>query len=142
MDFSARAFSSAGRPGRAIQLPRRARRKTLMMCAMAVRQIKPGSYEAFRKAWMHDPWLPRYDRALVLRNPDDDDHVMTIAFFDGTAEEYEAARDEPATMRAEEQRLHRIAEVEERVVLSGVYKLVEEVLPPGDGASEPWIAAS
>jgi hypothetical protein len=113
-----------------------------MMCAMAVRQIKPGSYEAFRKAWMHDPWLPRYDRALVLRNPDDDDHVMTIAFFDGTADEYEAARDEPATMRAEEQRLHRIAEVEERVVLSGVYELVEEVLPPGEGASEPWIAAS
>jgi hypothetical protein len=109
---------------------------------MAVRQIKPGSYEAFRKAWMHDPWLPRYDRALVLRNQDDEDHVMTIAFFDGTPEEYESARDDPETMSAEERRLHRIADVEERVLLSGVYELVEEVLPPEAGESERWIAAS
>ncbi len=36
-----------------------------------------------------------------------------------------------ATMRAEEARLHRIAEFEERVLLSGVFELVEEVLPPG-----------
>jgi hypothetical protein len=41
-----------------------------MMCAMAVRRIKPGSYEEFRKAWQHDPWLPRYERALVFRNED------------------------------------------------------------------------
>jgi hypothetical protein len=53
-----------------------------------------------------------------------------MAFFDGTADEYEAARDDPATMRAEEARLHRIAEYEERVLLSGVFELVEEVLPP------------
>jgi hypothetical protein len=113
-----------------------------MMCAVAVRQIKPGSYEAFRKAWMHDPWLPRYDRALILRNEDSDDQVLTMAFFSGTSEEYEGARDDPETMAAEERRLHRIAEVEERVLLSAVYELVEEVLPPGAGEAGRWIAAS
>ena len=55
---------------------------------------------------------------------------MTMAFFDGTPEEYEAARDEPETMAAEERRLRRISDVEERVLLSAVFELVEEVLPP------------
>ena len=106
-----------------------------MMCAVAVREIKPGSYDVFRRAWQHDPWLPRYERALVLRHEDSDDQVLTIAFFDGTPAEYEAARDDPETMAAEERRLHRIADVEERVLVSGVYELVEEVLPPRRPAS-------
>ena len=103
-----------------------------MMCAVAVRRIRQGSYEEFRKAWQHDPWLPRYERALVMRNEDSEDQVLTMAFFDGTPEEYEAARDEPEAMAAEAARLGRIAEYEERVLLSGVYELVEEVLPPED----------
>ena len=104
-----------------------------MMCAVAVRQIKAGSYDRFRKAWQHDPWLPRYQKALVLRNEDSPDQVLTIAFFDGTQDEYDAARDDPEAMEAEERRLHRIADSEERVLLSAVYEVVEEVLPP-DGA--------
>ena len=101
-----------------------------MMCAVAVRQIKPDSYDEFRKAWQHDPWLPRYEKALVLRREGKEDEVMTMAFFDGTSEEYEAARDDPGTMAAEERRLRRISEVEERVLLSAVFELVEEVHPP------------
>ena len=101
-----------------------------MMCAVAVRQITPDSYDEFRTAWQHDPWLPRYAKALVLRNQDSPDQVLTMAFFDGTQEEYEAARDDPETMAAEERRLRRIAAFEERVLLSGVFEMVEEVLPP------------
>ena len=101
-----------------------------MMCAVAVRQITPGAYDRFRKAWQHDPWLPRYEKALVLRNEDSPDQVLTMAFFDGTQDEYDAARDDPETMAAEERRLRRISECEERVLLSGVYEVVEEVLPP------------
>ncbi len=33
-----------------------------MMCLVTVRQIKPGSYEDFRKAWQPDPWLPPLQR--------------------------------------------------------------------------------
>src|SRR3954454_20790513 len=102
-----------------------------MMCAFAVRQIRPGSYDGFRKAWQHDPWLPRYERALVLRNDDSPNRVLTIAFFDGPPEKSGAPRDEPESMRAEAPRLQRISEFEEEVLLSGVYELVEEVLPPG-----------
>ena len=56
-----------------------------MMCAIAVRRIKPDSYDEFRKAWQHDPWLPRYEKALVLRREGKEDEVMTMAFFDGSA---------------------------------------------------------
>jgi transcription termination factor NusB len=103
-----------------------------MMCAVAVRQIKPDSYDEFRKAWQHDPWLPRYEKALVLRREGKEDEVMTMAFFDGTREEYEAARDDPEAMAAEERRLRRISQVEESVLLSAVFELVEEVLPPAE----------
>ena len=105
-----------------------------MMCAVAVRQIKPESYDAFRAAWQHDPWLPKYARAYVMRREGKEDEVLTMAIFDGSREEYEAARDDPDTMRAEERRLSRIAEVEEKVLLSAVFELVEEVLPPEAGA--------
>jgi hypothetical protein len=101
-----------------------------MMCAVAVRQIMPGSFAQFRNAWQHDPWLPRYQKAMVLRNEDSPDQVLTIAFFDGSSEEYEAARDDPQTMAAEARRLERIAKWEERVLISAVYEVVEEVLPP------------
>ena len=101
-----------------------------MMCAVAVRRIKEGSYEDFRKAWYHDPWLPKYAKCFVMRNQDSPDQVMTMALYDGTVDEYEAARDEPETMRAEAARLQRISEYEERVLLSAIYELVEEVLPP------------
>ena len=107
-----------------------------MMCAVAVRQIKPGGFEEFRTAWQHDPWLPRYERALVMRRDDAPDQVLTIAFFAGTPDEYDAARDDPETMAAEERRLHRIAGVEEQVVLSAVFELVEEVLPPAEPAMD------
>jgi hypothetical protein len=35
-------------------------------------------------------------------------------------------------MAAEERRLRRISDVEERVLLSAVFELVEEVLPPAE----------
>ena len=50
----------------------------------------------------------------------------------GTREEYEAAHDGSDAMVAEERRLRRISEVEKRVVLSAVFELVEEVLPPAE----------
>src|SRR5262249_7700604 len=107
-----------------------------MMCAVAVRQIKPGGFEEFRTAWQHDPWLPRYERALVMRRDDAPDQVLTIAFFSGTPEEDDPAGDDPERMAAGGRGLHRSAGVEERVVLSAVFELVEEVLPPAEPAMD------
>jgi len=102
-----------------------------MFCAITVRQIKPDSYEEFRKAWEPDPWLPKLTRAVVLRNQDDPDQVLTIGYFDADADALDEIRDDPAVLAEEERRLRRISEFEERVVLNGIYELVEEVSPPG-----------
>ena len=100
------------------------------MCAVTVRQIKPGTYEQFRKAWEPDPWLPKLTRALVFRNDDDPEMVLSIGFFDAGLEEIDAIRDDPAVLTEEESRLRRISEFEDRVILNGIFELVEEVLPP------------
>ena len=102
-----------------------------MMCAVTVRQIKPGSYDEFRKAWEPEPWYPGLDRALVLRNEDNPDQVLTIGFFSHSQDEFDTEfRDSPDILAAEERRLRRIAEFEERVLLNGIYELADEVLPP------------
>ncbi len=101
------------------------------MCAVTVRQIKPGTYEEFRKAWEPDPWLPKLTRALVFRNEDNPDMVLSVGFFDASVEEIDAIRDDPAVLTEEENRLRRISEFEERVVLNGIFELTDEVLPPG-----------
>jgi hypothetical protein len=102
-----------------------------MMCAVTVRQIRPDSYDEFRKAWEPDPWLPRLERALVLRNEDNPDQVLTIGFFDADQETLDTeVRDDPAVLQAEERRLRRISEFEERVLLNGIFELTEEVLRP------------
>ena len=103
-----------------------------MMCAVTVRQIKPDSYEDFRKAWEPDPWLPKLRNALVLRNEDNPDQVLTIGFFDAGPEQLDTVRDDPAVLAGEDKRLRRIAEFEERVVLNGIFELVEDVKDPAE----------
>ena len=105
-----------------------------MMCAVTVRQLKPGTYEEFRKVWEPDPWLPLLRNALVMRNEDNPDQILTIGFFDAGPDQLEAVRDDPAVMTNEDKRLRRIAEFEERVVLNGIFELVEEVARPVDPA--------
>jgi hypothetical protein len=101
-------------------------------CAVTVRLIKPGTYEQFRKAWEPDPWLPRLVRAQVFRADNNPDMVMSIGYFDADIDQIDAIRDDPAVLAEEEGRLRRIAEFEERVILNGIFELVEEVLPPGE----------
>lgn len=101
-----------------------------MMCAVSVRQITPGSYEEFRKAWEPDPWLPNLRNALVLRHEDDPEQVLTIGFFEGGQADLDALRDDPEFLAREEKRLRRIAQFEEHVLVNGIYELVEDVAPP------------
>jgi hypothetical protein len=105
-----------------------------MLCAVTVRQIKPGSYEQFREAWEPEEWLPHLRRAVVFRNEDNPDLVLTIGYFEADQETMDAdVRDAPDVLAAEDRRLQRIAQFEERVVLNGIFEMVDEVLPPGEG---------
>jgi hypothetical protein len=97
---------------------------------VTVRLIKPGTYEQFRAAWEPDPWLPRLVRAQVFRSDDNPDMVLSVGYFDADIDQIDAIRDDPAVLAEEEGRLRRIAEFEERVIMNGIFELVEEVLPP------------
>ena len=102
-----------------------------MLCLCTIRRIKPESFEEFRRAWVPEKWHKRMVRAYYLRNQDDPDEVMTFALFEGTADELDAMRDDPHWMAGEERRLRRIAALSESVLASGVYDVVDEIVPVG-----------
>ena len=75
-------------------------------------------------------------RAYHVRNQDDPNEVITVGFFDGTAEDIDAMRDDPQWMAGEERRLRRIAPLEEAVRLAGVYEVVDEIVPELVGSGQ------
>jgi hypothetical protein len=100
-----------------------------MLCLLTIRRLKPGAHERFAEAWTPEKWHGRLVRAYHVRNQDDPDEVITFGFFEGTAEEIDAMRDDPEWMAGEERRLRRIAALEESVELAGVYEVVDEIVP-------------
>ena len=100
-----------------------------MLCLLTIRRLKPGAHKEFEKSWTPERWPHQLSRAYHVRNQDDPDEVITVAFFEGTEEEIDAMRDDPDWMAGEERRLKRIAPLEETIKLSGVYEVVEEIVP-------------
>ena len=100
-----------------------------MLCLLTIRRLKPGAHEEFAKSWTPERWHERLVRAYHVRNQDDPDEVITVAFFEGSEAEIDAMRDDPEWMAGEERRLKRIAALEESIKLSGVYEVVEEIVP-------------
>jgi hypothetical protein len=105
-----------------------------MLCAVTVRSIKPGSYEAFRQEWEPQPWPPELSRVLILRNDQDPDQVLTASFLDLPPDQLDELRDDPSLLEAEESRLARISESEESVVFKGIFEVAEEIVAPGTPA--------
>jgi hypothetical protein len=98
-----------------------------MMCMLTVRRLKPGADEEFDRVWAPERWHARMERAYHLRREDDPREVVTLAFFEGDAQEIDAMRDDPHWMAGEERRLARIAPLEDEIVLTGVFEVVEAV---------------
>jgi len=94
---------------------------------LTVRRLKPGAEQEFDRSWAPERWSSRMVRAYHLRRQDDPLEVITLAFFEGDADEIEAMRDGPRWMAGEERRLSRIAPLEEAVGLTGVFEVVEQV---------------
>jgi hypothetical protein len=98
-----------------------------MLCMLTVRRLKEGAEDAFAGAWAPERWHPRMDRAYYLRRQEDPHEVITLAFFEGSADEIDAMRDDPHWMAGEERRLAGIAPLEDEIVLTGVFEVVEAV---------------
>ncbi|MEA2166719.1 MAG: hypothetical protein QOF76_19 [Solirubrobacteraceae bacterium] len=101
-----------------------------MISLVSLRQLKPGTYEEFRKVWQPDPWHPQLQRVEIFRNDEARDQVLTVSYVDATAEELDTWRDDPEILKSEARRIERICEFEDHVIVSGIFEMVEEVTPP------------
>ena len=100
-----------------------------MLCA-TIRSIKPGSFDDFRREWEPKPWPAKLRRVLISRNEQDPDQVLTASFIDIRPDQFDAPRDDPGLLGAEEARLSRIAGYEEALVYKGIFEVVEELSAP------------
>jgi hypothetical protein len=100
-----------------------------LLCVLTHRRLKPGAYEDFRRAWQPEDWWEGMTRGYHLRALDDPDEVISFAFYDMTVDEFEASRDDPAWLAAEDRRLARLSAVQESMKLGGVYEIAEEFTP-------------
>jgi hypothetical protein len=98
-----------------------------MIVALTVRRLKPGTFDAFRKAWEPDKWDPQWEKAYHVRNVNNDNEVISFGFFNGTLEELQATRPSGS---GEEERQRRIQEFVDSTGADGIYEVIEEVAPP------------
>lgn len=94
-----------------------------MLCALTVRQLKPGTFEQFMEAFRPsggDGPPTGWVRFNALR---DGDRVVTFGFFNGTMEELSASQ----TDGYAERRANADQFVEE-VVVNGVFEVVEDMV--------------
>jgi hypothetical protein len=100
-----------------------------VICTLTARRLKPGAYDAFRRAW--DPMrgdpdaLRQWVRVYHCRDVSDPDVVISFGLFDGSLEQ----------LREAQARLGRASQVErvephvEHLLLDGSFEIVEELSP-------------
>ncbi len=96
-----------------------------MLCALTVRNLKPGTMEQFREAFIpgDDVEVPAgWKQFYALRNVNDENQVITFGFFDGTLEDLRAGQQEGGDY---EQRRAAAEELVESVGADGVFEVVE-----------------
>jgi len=97
-----------------------------MLCALTVRQLKPGSFERFAEEFgpRESEGPPRgWVRFNMIRDLNDENRVVTFGFFDGTLAELEQNQSEYGydDMRAA------LDELVDQVVVNGVFEVVREM---------------
>lgn len=97
-----------------------------MICALTVRNLKPGTFDQFREAFMQlidtDNPPTGFVRFDMLRNTDDPDEVICFGFFDGTVDEL---REQSIEMGRNTQQ-QAIEPFVESVGADGLYEIVDE----------------
>jgi hypothetical protein len=97
-----------------------------MLCALTVRQLKPGSFERFAEEFgpRESEGPPRgWVRFDMIRDLADENRVVTFGFFDGTLEELEQSQAESGY----EERRAAVDDVVDEVVVNGVFEVVREM---------------
>ncbi|MFL5900616.1 MAG: hypothetical protein ACJ75S_05400 [Solirubrobacterales bacterium] len=98
-----------------------------MLCALTVRNLKPGTMEQFKQAFIPDDVsnVPAgWKKFYALQSVADPNQVITFGLFDGTLEELRAGQQSPDVEY--EQRRAAADEFVESVGTDGVFEVVEE----------------
>ena len=99
-----------------------------MLCALTVRQLKPGTFDRFAEEFgpRESEGQPRgWVRFDMIRDLADENRVVTFGFFDGTLEELERSQAEAGY----EDRRAAVDELVEDVPVNGVFEVVRELTP-------------
>ena len=98
-----------------------------MYAALTVRKLKPGSYEAWRRAWEPDEWPAQFKEAYILRSTSDPNEIIAFGFAEGSEDELRQVRDRIGDQEAKRQ--ERMAQHVESTGADGFYEVVEVVKP-------------
>jgi hypothetical protein len=97
-----------------------------MLCALTVRQLKPGTFERFAEEFgpRESEGPPRgWVRFDMLRDLANENQVVTFGFFDGTLDELEQSQSE----HGYEERRTAVDDVVDEVVVNGVFEVVRDM---------------
>jgi hypothetical protein len=97
-----------------------------MLCALTVRQLKPGSFDRFAEEFgpRESEGPPRgWVRFDMIRDLSDENRVVTFGFFDGTLEELEQSQSEHGF----EERRSAVEDLVDEVVVNGVFEVVRDM---------------
>jgi heme-degrading monooxygenase HmoA len=97
-----------------------------MIVMMTARRLKPGAFDEFARSFGDNP-PPGLQQSYHARNIRDEDEVISFGIFDMTIEDYRRWREEADA--DENQRVDRISAFVENEHVSGVYEVVQPVLP-------------
>jgi hypothetical protein len=101
-----------------------------MLCALTIRTLKAGTFDAFREAFMRHEGLedppPGYVRFSMIRNAEKPDEVVCFGFFDGEVEDLRRL----AAEQDYDSQLDAIIPFVESVGADGIYRVVEDWAAP------------
>jgi hypothetical protein len=95
-----------------------------MICALTVRNLKPGTFEEFREAFMageEEESMPAGSQFFMVRNTESPDEVICFGLFNGTLEELRSSD----IYAGYDEQLEKIAPFVESVGTDGMYEVIE-----------------
>jgi hypothetical protein len=103
-----------------------------MKVVFTARRLKPGQYDAFRKAWEPEQFPEGFQRAYILRDPSDPDLVIAFGLFDVSDNRADQLKNdlEPS----ERARHEAMAPYVDETLVSGLYDVVYSMHGSADGA--------
>lgn len=97
-----------------------------MIVMLSVRRLKPGAWDAFRRAWdPGDAPPPGLVRAYHARNIRDEDEIISFGLFDMSEDDYRRWRSEAEA--DETRRVDQISQFVENDHVSGVYEVIDTI---------------